>query len=51
MNGVFLFIIIILFKLFNGFVVIGIDFYGIVNFDNFKMMSFKDIDILKLKIF
>lgn len=33
----------------NGFVAIGTDYYGKANFDNFKMMISKDIDISKLK--
>lgn len=49
MNGVPLFTTTIPSKPSNGFVAIGTDSYGIANFDNFKMMSSKDIDISKLK--
>lgn len=48
-NGVPLFTTTIPSKPSNGFVAIGTDSYGIANFDNFKMMSSKDIDISKLK--
>nr|XP_034327104.1 galactocerebrosidase-like [Crassostrea gigas] len=48
-NGVPLFTTTNLSKPSNGFVAIGTDSYGIANFDNFKMMSSKDIDISKLK--
>lgn len=49
-NGVPLFTTTIPAKPSNGFVAIGTDSYGIANFDNFKMMSSKDIDISKLKM-
>uniref|UniRef100_A0A8W8IZ50 Glycosyl hydrolase family 59 C-terminal lectin domain-containing protein n=1 Tax=Magallana gigas TaxID=29159 RepID=A0A8W8IZ50_MAGGI len=48
-NGVLLFTTTIPSKPSNGFVAIGTDSYGIANFDNFKMMSSKAIDISKLK--
>nr|XP_034327074.1 galactocerebrosidase isoform X1 [Crassostrea gigas] len=48
-NGVPLFTTTIPSKPSNGFVAIGTDSFGIANFDNFKMMSSKDIDISKLK--
>uniref|UniRef100_A0A8W8J055 Uncharacterized protein n=1 Tax=Magallana gigas TaxID=29159 RepID=A0A8W8J055_MAGGI len=48
-NGVPLFTTTIPSKPSNGFVAIGTYSYGIANFDNFKMMSSKDIDISKLK--
>uniref|UniRef100_A0A8W8J083 Glycosyl hydrolase family 59 C-terminal lectin domain-containing protein n=1 Tax=Magallana gigas TaxID=29159 RepID=A0A8W8J083_MAGGI len=48
-NGVPLFTTTIPSKPSNGFVARGTDSYGKANFDNFKMMSSKDIDISKLK--
>ncbi|XP_052706834.1 galactocerebrosidase-like, partial [Crassostrea angulata] len=48
-NGVPLFTTTIPSKPSNGFVAIGTDSFGIASFDNFKMMSSKDIDISKLK--
>nr|XP_034327105.1 galactocerebrosidase-like [Crassostrea gigas] len=48
-NGVPLFTTTIPAKPSNGYVAIGTDSYGIAHFDNFKMMSSKDIDISKLK--
>lgn len=42
-NGVTLFNTTVPAKPTNGFVAIGLDSYGLANFDNFKMMSSKDV--------
>ncbi|XP_061192943.1 galactocerebrosidase-like isoform X2 [Saccostrea echinata] len=50
LNGVSLFKTNVPPKPANGFVAMGTDSYGLANFDNFKMMSSKDIDLSGIKL-